>query len=244
MPTGTLVSLPQSLSRSGNTLINLRGIVEGGKAFNYIRQQGDPSVANISRVTSSMNSNSAGWTSTIRYAFEPDAEGSFSYIEYGKLMSADTSFTILFRALMKDMVAPNTGWIFTNGDILSANGYAITYDPFASTINLAIAENVNYAFAFLTLNSSSILTNQWYHYGIRVTTSGGNTIVDWWENGGAKQTSSLGWQFVTPASGGTKLMNSSGNYEPFYGKLTDFAFLNGAFLTDSQMVAFASAPFV
>jgi hypothetical protein len=248
MPAGNLVSLPPSLSRSGNTLVNLRGIIEGGKAFNYIPQAVvNPTVANISRVTTSLNSNSGGWTSTIRYAFEPDAEGTFSYIDFGKPISIDTSFTILFRILCKELTDSNVvPYIFFNGDIFNFSGYIIQYDAIQQNISFGIASNPEGGpvFGLVTLNTTPIVTNTWYHYGIRVTTSGGTTVMNWWQNGGVKQTSNLGFEFLAPGGGGAKLMNDPSNYAPFYGKLTDFVFLNGASLTDSQMAAFGTAPFV
>ena len=243
MPGGNLVRIPTSLSRGGTTLTNLRGVLTSGNALDYTGKY-IPTTSDILQVTSAFQSNSAAWTSTIRYAFEPVSESNTPYISYGSIILNESNATFLFRVLCNPLVNSNTGFILLNGNTEYYGLFYLYYDPSSSNIDFAISENVNYNYAFFRLNSSSINPNQWYHYGVKLTTSNSNTTVDWWENGVKQAGCNLGWEYLVPTSGETKLFNDNTNFYPFYGKLTDIVLMNGNPLSDDQMAAFGSAPFV
>jgi hypothetical protein len=246
MPAGNLVRIPTSLSRGGTTLTNLRGIVEGNKAVDYMGSKILATAEGILQVTTAFHTNSDAWTSSIRYAFEPVSEINTSYISYSKSLTDSTTVTILFRVLFNPVMNPfSPATIFQNGDTFSLiGGYSIVYLPYSESVAFFMSENSQSNFVGFALNSAPIETGKWYHYGIQVVTSEGNTVVEWWENGIQQAGCNLGWEFQTPQGGTTKLFNDANNYSLFYGKITDFVFLNGKTLNASEMSAFGSAPFV
>ena len=170
MPGANLVRIPTSLSRGGTTLTNLRGVLRSGNALDYTGTY-IPTTNDILQVTTALQSNSDAWTSTIRYAFEPVSESNTPYINYGSILLNESNATLLFRVLCNPLVNSNTGYIFLNGDLNYNSFFVVYYDPHSSNIDFEVAESVNSNIAFFSLNSSSINPNQWYHYGVKLTTS-------------------------------------------------------------------------
>lgn len=243
MPTGNLVRLPTSLSQGGNTLTNLRGIVQGLNTFDYITSGFYPTVTDIVQQTSAFELGVGAWSSTIQYAYQPTSDSnSNANITYPSIVVSTTSATILFRVLAKSNAF--TGAVFINGASSSPySGFYVLYDT--SNFQLFVEDVANFGYSNFNLNSSAVIVNTWYNYAIQLIADSGKglTTVDVWENGIKQATQSINFAMQAP-TGSTRLFNNENSNQFFYGKITDFTLLNGTPLTDAQMSAFTNAPFV
>ncbi len=241
MPAGALVRIPRSLSRNAKLLTNLRGIDEVSP-YDFASPSRSFTVVDLRQTAVT---GGGTWANTIQWQYENLSQATDTFIGYPSLLSNATTFTLLFRIKLKAASgSPNTMQIiFFNGlfDPItpSFNGYSVEYNSNTNRIlfNPFITSSV-------VMNTLTLTTDTWYHYGLKVTTST-TTVVDVWENGTYSGPYDLGAVISTP-TGSTSLFSFTGApiAVGLHGCLTDVVFLEGTDLTADEMAAFAEAPYI
>jgi hypothetical protein len=248
MAVRALVRIPTSVSRNGACKSNLRGF-QPGAPYDYV----NPSrIFTVGASLTSISTSGAGtWSNTIQWAYQStDSEGDPS-ITYSSLLSTSTSGTILLRIYIQSLLTPPAlQTIFLNG-IRGANGYGI---ELVSTFNAEL-DAYDYTLRFTRLNdteatdtvklnsSTTIPVDSWQQFSIRFNTSIApppreETVseITSYQNGDFVVQRTMTSPIVTPTPPGiTVVMN-------FYGRLTDFAFLETQ-LSTNELALFGSAPY-
>lgn len=240
---GALFSRPTSVSRNGKVLTNLRGV---NTAIPYDFSPSKIALAGgaISQVSSSGPDGEGAWANTIKYAYEATSEAAIPYINYSALLSAATTFTIFIRLYIKELtgVTGTNETIFYNGfedpPNYTYNGFLLNFNRTSNRLTFDLLNGSQ-----VQISNVTLLTNTWYHYGLKVATDATSTKVKVWENGTYIDEFDLTIPMI-PATGSTSLFSTPGPVYGFFGGITDFAFIEGTDITDAQMPAFAVAPFV
>jgi hypothetical protein len=240
MPIGVLSRIPNSVSRNGTCKTNLRG-VSPSAPYDYA----DPSrTFTVGSSLGSIPTSGAGtWANSIRRAYvliDPESSAS---ITYPALLSSEKNGTILLRMYIEPLATPPALQnIFRNG---GGDGYGIylTYDVnesdpevFEYNVRFSLQTDVS---AGLKLNTSPLSTSTWYQFSIRFNTQTSrpfSTFVTAYQDGAQTLDESQVTGVLTTPTTGTQVMN-------FFGRLTDFAFLE-AQLSNSQLAAFGAAPYI
>jgi hypothetical protein len=250
MPIGVLSRIPNSVSRGGKCLSNLRGVTPSAP-YDYA----NPSrLFNVGENTSSISTEGSGaWSNTIQRAYYlPDSDGN-ARIDYQEgLLSNATSGTILFRMYIQPFNDPGqtplVQTVFKNGaDGMDGYGIRLTYDYDGSSEfywNLHFCRLQDVSSEWIKLNVSAPLQPEtWYQFSVRFRTisSGGDepTIssqVDVYQDGALQTKTTMNFPIDTPTASVTSLLQ-------FFGRMTDFAFLETQ-LSDSQLAAYGTAPYI
>jgi hypothetical protein len=246
MPTGTLVRTPTSLSRNNKVKTNLRGI-NAASPVDYANEKFSLSATNLVQVSSAIPTGEGAWANTIKYAYEAQTEATATYIQYPTVISSASDFTIFLRFYIKEItgLASTFETLFFSGFVdfinYDYNGYIINYNRVNNILTFDLLNGGSVQLSTLTFN-----TNEWYHYGMKIRTVTGGTKIKVWENGVSTGAESEFGISLAPPTGSTSLFsaNQPGFGDYFYGGITDFTFLEGNDITDDQMPAFASAPFI
>lgn len=248
MPIGNLFRVPISLSQNGNTLVNLRGEFTGGNVYNFIENSNvSITCSNITQGSTALLSNAGPWTSTIQHCFQAGSSNSAREITFNTLLSNKTDVTIMFRFLGQSGLF-FTGTVFQNGNFVgfpNDTGYKIEYQNSfgAARISMLLYQGPPTGFNTTLYLANALVSNTWYHIATKISTTNTDTIIQYWVNGTKQTTLSTGWQMAAPTIGSTSIFSSTITSSYDF-RITDFVFLNGTTLTDSQIAAYANAPFM
>lgn len=241
MPIGVLSRIPQSVSRGGTCKTNLRG-VNPSAPYDYAVPSRTFTVG--AALGSISTEGSGNWSNTITKAYQNTDADSISSIQYPGLLSSATSGTLLFRMYIQTYPSnppPGLQTLFRNG-MNGLDGYAVylTYDEVAFETfeyNLHFGRTQDVSANWIKLNTSALSETTWYQFSIRFQTSGGLTTVTAFQDGTQTVIPVLMNSLITTPTQSTSLMPF------FFGRMTDFVFLE-AQLTDSQLAAFGTAPYI
>ena len=238
-----LVQIPSSVSRGGTCKSNLRGT--GATSTLY-------DVANPSRTFSKGNltsipiSGGGPWSNTINYAYS--FSGGNPRIRYPSLLSTARSGTILIRLYIPTPDEPlaGVGAVFQNG-APGTDGFGILYDYVPSRLYFIRLDSSPFD-DYIEISSDPLSYDTWYQFSVRFETTTVSatdfTSVTSYQNGIiTKDNLFFNAAIVTPTAGNTTLFFDAVNGNNFFGRITDFAFLE-AQLSNDQLRLYATAPYI
>lgn len=240
MPAGNLVRIPNSISRGGKCKTNLRG-VKPSAPYDYVAPSRTFTVG--SALSSTTTVGSGTWSNTIQRAYQNiDHEGDAS-ITYPSLLSSNTSGTLLLRMYIQPFPTtpvPGSQTLFLNG-LAGSDGYGVflTYDEVTFETyeyNLHFGRLRDLSADWIKLNPSALSESTWYQFSIKFETREGSpTEVSAFQDG-SKTVNRATMNEINDPTTSTALMY-------FYGRMTDIALIEDL-LSDSQLAAYGSAPYV
>jgi len=248
MPIGVLSRIPNSVSQGGKCRSNLRGVTPSAP-YDYANPA---RTFNVTSATGSISTAEAGaWANTIQKAYySTDSEGDASLRYQGGVLSTARSGTILFRMYIQEfpplISIPDVQTIFNNG-AEATDGYGIKLrymevgvETFEWNLYFARLQDTDRE-DWIKLNTSPLSTSTWYQFSVRFNTvtgdKGETTTIVAYQNGSAQVDEDLANPIETPSSNVTTTILG------FYGRMTDFAFLESQ-LTDVQLAAYGTAPYI